>query len=109
MILLVYAYIQSRKYQATRHDYCKIHIESGMLQKIELSQIYTALVHSLVLTFLTLLCLQGQDTRKRAPTLGAQFKKSLDSLMKTLNACQPFFVRCIKPNEFKRAQVSVLC
>ncbi|WAR27648.1 MYO7A-like protein, partial [Mya arenaria] len=35
----------------------------------------------------------GQDTRKRAPTLGAQFKKSLDSLMKTLNACQPFFLR----------------
>ncbi|XP_060573750.1 myosin-VIIa-like isoform X3 [Ruditapes philippinarum] len=46
----------------------------------------------------------GSDTRKRAPTLGAQFKKSLESLMKTLNACQPFFVRCIKPNEFKRAQ-----
>ncbi|KAH3808644.1 hypothetical protein DPMN_137001, partial [Dreissena polymorpha] len=48
--------------------------------------------------------LMGQDTRKKPPTLGAQFKRSLEALMKTLNACQPFFVRCIKPNEFKRAQ-----
>jgi myosin-7 len=45
----------------------------------------------------------GSETRKRTPTLGAQFKKSLDLLMSTLNSCSPFFVRCIKPNEFKRA------
>ncbi|KAH3808622.1 hypothetical protein DPMN_136979 [Dreissena polymorpha] len=52
--------------------------------------------------------LMGQDTRKKPPTLGAQFKRSLEALMKTLNACQPFFVRCIKPNEFKRAQGAML-
>ncbi len=43
----------------------------------------------------------GAETRKKSPTLGAQFKKSLDMLMKTLSACNPFFVRCVKPNEAK--------
>jgi len=47
----------------------------------------------------------GSETRKRAPTLSAQFKKSLDALMRTLSACQPFFVRCIKPNELKKSKV----
>uniref|UniRef100_A0A8C8C4Q3 Myosin VIIAb n=1 Tax=Oncorhynchus tshawytscha TaxID=74940 RepID=A0A8C8C4Q3_ONCTS len=47
-------------------------------------------------------CCQGMETRKRSPTLSSQFKLSLELLMRTLNVCQPFFVRCIKPNELKK-------
>ncbi|KAG8137083.1 hypothetical protein E2320_005634 [Naja naja] len=46
--------------------------------------------------------LKGAETRKRSPTLSSQFKRSLELLMRTLGVCQPFFVRCIKPNEYKR-------
>uniref|UniRef100_A0AAZ3QDY7 Uncharacterized protein n=1 Tax=Oncorhynchus tshawytscha TaxID=74940 RepID=A0AAZ3QDY7_ONCTS len=45
---------------------------------------------------------QTVDAKKRAPTLSGQFRQSLDALMKTLTACQPYFIRCIKPNDFKK-------
>ncbi|KAF7281466.1 hypothetical protein GWI33_004713 [Rhynchophorus ferrugineus] len=42
---------------------------------------------------------------KKMVTLSSQFKTSLESLMKTLGSCHPFFVRCIKPNELKQPQI----
>ncbi|KAJ6646193.1 Myosin-VIIa, partial [Pseudolycoriella hygida] len=42
------------------------------------------------------------DTTKKSVTLSAQFRNSLDLLIKTLSACHPFFIRCIKPNEDKK-------
>uniref|UniRef100_A0A8C8S4Z2 Myosin VIIB n=1 Tax=Pelusios castaneus TaxID=367368 RepID=A0A8C8S4Z2_9SAUR len=44
---------------------------------------------------------QGSDT-KRLSTLGGQFKQSLEQLMKILGNCQPYFIRCIKPNDYKK-------
>uniref|UniRef100_A0A663M3J3 Myosin VIIB n=1 Tax=Athene cunicularia TaxID=194338 RepID=A0A663M3J3_ATHCN len=45
---------------------------------------------------------QGADTTKRLSTLGGQFKQSLEKLMKILEQCQPYFIRCIKPNDYKK-------
>uniref|UniRef100_A0A8C9ERF7 Myosin VIIB n=1 Tax=Pavo cristatus TaxID=9049 RepID=A0A8C9ERF7_PAVCR len=45
---------------------------------------------------------QGLDTTKRLSTLGGQFRQSLEKLMKILGQCQPYFIRCIKPNDYKK-------
>ncbi|KAL4840812.1 hypothetical protein H8958_010653 [Nasalis larvatus] len=45
---------------------------------------------------------KSADSNKRPSTLAGQFKQSLDQLMKILTNCQPYFIRCIKPNEYKK-------
>lgn len=50
--------------------------------------------------------LQPSDSTKRSVTLASQFKQSLERLMRILTKCQPYFVRCIKPNEYKKPLVT---
>ncbi|XP_064461369.1 unconventional myosin IC-like isoform X2 [Ornithodoros turicata] len=42
-------------------------------------------------------------SKKRPPTAATQFKQSLQELMEILMSKEPWYVRCIKPNDFKQA------
>ena len=44
----------------------------------------------------------GKQRSRRKPTVGAVFTESLASLIGTMSKCDPYFVRCVKPNNFKR-------
>lgn len=41
--------------------------------------------------------------KKRPDTAGTQFKASLSQLMEILMSKEPSYIRCIKPNDFKKS------
>ena len=43
----------------------------------------------------------------KPPTIATQYKKQLNALMATLRACEPNYVRCIKPNDEKKPGLAV--
>lgn len=43
--------------------------------------------------------------KPRAPTVAARFHDSLQSLLVSMSKCNPWFIRCIKPNSRKEAGV----
>jgi myosin heavy subunit len=46
---------------------------------------------------------EAGNSSSRKDSLGSQFTNQLSLLMATLNATQPHYIRCIKPNDFKEA------
>uniref|UniRef100_A0A671VL09 Myosin VIIBb n=1 Tax=Sparus aurata TaxID=8175 RepID=A0A671VL09_SPAAU len=79
-------------------------ISSDIIKMVEMSK--NKLLRQIFENELSTNGLKAQgDNRKQVPTLSGQFRQSLDSLMKTLSACHPFFIRCFKPNNDKRSEV----
>ncbi|XP_009987767.1 PREDICTED: unconventional myosin-VIIb [Tauraco erythrolophus] len=74
----------------------------GTIRHLGADQVYKSLSQCGFLLSRTSSHGQGLDTTKRLSTLGGQFKQSLEKLMKILEQCQPYFIRCIKPNDYKK-------
>uniref|UniRef100_I3KQX6 Myosin VIIBb n=1 Tax=Oreochromis niloticus TaxID=8128 RepID=I3KQX6_ORENI len=110
-------YIASRSERDTKFGICHFaglvqYDSNGFLEKnrdavsSDIMKMLDMSANKLLFSFCHVSSSQGlADTRKQVPTLSGQFRQSLDSLMKALSACQPFFIRCFKPNNDKQSEV----
>ena len=48
---------------------------------------------------------RGRGRARMKASQGGQFKLQLEKLMATLNQTQPHYVRCVKPNNSKKAEL----
>jgi len=74
-----------------------------MKNKDRLSEDLYDLLQTSSNAFLRSLFPNEANESSRRQSLGAKFRTQLDELMSTLNATQPHYVRCIKPNPSKEA------
>ena len=51
---------------------------------------------------------RGASSKRKAPTVAAKFQSSLSNLIAAIGHCNPYFVRCIKPNNNKVSRPSTL-
>eukprot|EP00026_Physarum_polycephalum_P001191 Phypoly_transcript_01192.p1 GENE.Phypoly_transcript_01192~~Phypoly_transcript_01192.p1 ORF type:complete len:594 (+),score=69.95 Phypoly_transcript_01192:1500-3281(+) len=80
---------------------------SGMLDKNK-DTLFGDLVNLLVQSKIPLLRdlflpMQKVDSKKRPESAGSQFRNAINTLIQNLLACNPHYVRCIKPNDDKRS------
>lgn len=61
--------------------------------------------HALLRTLFAKELARPQLTQGKPQTVMSQYRTSLEALMVALGQCQPFFIRCIKPNDFKQPNV----
>lgn len=98
-----------------KHFAGTVHYEvQGFLDKnrdtfsADLKQLIAISVNEFLKSIFTVdLLTTGMDTKKRSSTLSSEFRSSLELLMRTLESCNPFFVRCIKPNEEQKSSVII--
>eukprot|EP00002_Diphylleia_rotans_P028382 TRINITY_DN572_c0_g1_i3.p1 TRINITY_DN572_c0_g1~~TRINITY_DN572_c0_g1_i3.p1 ORF type:complete len:926 (+),score=142.37 TRINITY_DN572_c0_g1_i3:909-3686(+) len=85
-----------------------IYSTEGFLEKNKDTLFYDlkkAMTMSSVKLLHELFPLSELDERKRPVTLGTQFRGAVNDLISTLKSCQPHYIRCIKPNGSKQADV----
>ena len=65
--------------------------------------IYTDLIKTSKLPLISILYTNKNKKQKSTKTVSQQFKQQLISLMKTMNATHPHYIRCLKPNKNKKS------
>ncbi|CAK4643656.1 unnamed protein product [Aphanomyces euteiches] len=68
---------------------------------VELANVLQSSKHAFVQSLAQLETRSERDKLKRPPSTSTQFRNQVNALLQGLQACNPHYIRCIKPNEKK--------